>query len=284
MAWVVVTRDHLEPLMRFLGPLEAGCVSFTERLIEGRRLSLPSRREYTVLARLERGARVTGAILQNHSGLYYPVLDQSNTVIEADAVRHLRRSSRRLYSVMGRSADVHALEEAFRRSPVQFLDYHLMSQSDPPQELPLPRLPRGMTIREARRDEARHLFDIQKKYEIEEVLLPGNTFSPTATMQHLKQTLGEQIVLVAEIDGVPVGKANTNARGVFYDQVGGVFTERALRSRGIGTALMLRLLGRIAADSKNASLFVKMENEPALRMYRAIGFGVEDGFRISYYR
>ncbi|MFW6291286.1 MAG: GNAT family N-acetyltransferase [Spirochaetota bacterium] len=227
---------------------------------------------------------MTGAILQSQSGLYYPVLDPGSPVVEADAVRRLSRSTRRIYSIMGRSGDVRALEDAFRRPPLQYLEYHLMAQADPPPELPLPRVPRDLRIREACERDARRLFDIQKKYEIEEVLLPGNTFSPTAAMQHLKQTLRDQVVLVAELDGTPVGKANTNARGVFFDQIGGVFTERALRSRGIATALMLRLLERLASESKNASLFVKKDNAPALRMYRNIGFAVEDEFRISYYR
>lgn len=284
MAWVRVNEELLEPLMRFLGPLEAGCVSLTERLVQRRRLELPPRRDYTLIARLERGERISGAVLQSHSGLYYPVLDPSHPVVESGAVRLLARSSRRIYSIMGRDDDVRALEDSFRRAPPQYLEYHLMAQADPPPELPLPRLPREMCIREATERDARHLFDIQKKYEIEEVLLPGNTFSPSATMHHLKQTLRDQLVLVAELDGVPVGKANTNARGVFFDQIGGVFTEPALRSHGIATALMLRLLERLASDSKNASLFVKKDNAPALRMYRNIGFAVEDGFRISYYR
>lgn len=284
MAWITVTDEFLEPLVRFLGPVEAGCVSFTEQLVGDRRLSLPDRRSATVLARVERGDTITGAILQNHNGLYFPVLDPTRPVVEAEAVRRLGRSSRLVYSIMGRTNDVRALEDAMRRSPQQYLEYHLMSQADPPPEIPLPRLPRGLTIRRVGESETRHLFDIQKKYEIEEVLLPGNTFSPTATMQHLKQTLRTQVVLAAELDGVAVGKANTNARGVFFDQIGGVFTERALRSRGIATALMLRLLEVIATASKNASLFVKKENAPALRMYRNIGFGIEDGFRISYYR
>ena len=284
MAWVRVNEELLEPLMRFLGPLEAGCVSLTEKLVHRRRLALPPGREYALIARLERGERVTGAILQSQNGLYYPVLDPTSPVVEADAVRRLSRSTRRIYSIMGRSDDVRALEDAFRRPPLQYLEYHLMAQEDPPPELPLPRVPREMRIREASERDARRLFDIQKKYEIEEVLLPGNTFSPTAAMHHLKQTLRDQVVLVAELDGMPVGKANTNARGVFFDQIGGVFTERALRSHGIATALMLRLLERLASESKNASLFVKKDNAPALRMYRNIGFAVEDEFRISYYR
>lgn len=284
MPWVRLTEERLGPLLRFLGPKESGCVSFTERLHESRRLRVPSTRSYHVIVREERPETVTGAILQGFNGVFYPVLDPAKPVVEQEAAARLQSASRRLFSILGRSSDVAALEAVLPRRPSRQLDYHLMSQSDPPPEPALPRLPRGMIIRQVGEKAARHLFDIQKKYEIEEVLLPGNTFSPNATLEHLRQTLREQIVLVAELDGVPVGKVNTNARGMFYDQVGGMFTERALRSRGVGTALMLRLLQRIAADRKSATLFVKKDNVAALRLYRGIGFSVEDEFRITYYR
>jgi len=284
MRWVRLVEDRLDPLMRFLGPLEAGCISFTEKLLQDRHLTVPSRREYNVLVREESDGSVSGAILQDLNGLFYPVLAPTAGRVEPEAVIKMLRVSRKLFSIMGRSEDVTALENAMPRPPTQWLDYHLMVQSVPPPELPLPRLPRGLVIRMAREDEARHLFDIQKKYEIEEVLLPGNTFSASATIRHLKQTLREQIVLVAELDGIAVAKANTNARGVFYDQIGGVFTEKALRSRGVGTALMLRLCELVAKDHKSATLFVKEENGPAQKMYRNIGFAIESGFRISYYR
>ena len=48
--------------------------------------------------------------------------------------------------------------------------------------------------------------------------------------------------------------------------------------------MMMRLLALIAAESKTATLFVKLTNHPALTMYRNLGFRVLDGFRISYYR
>lgn len=284
MPWVRLTEERLGPLLRFLGPMESGCVSFTERLHEDRRLRVPSSRAYHVIVREERPETVTGAILQGLNGVFYPVLDPAKQLVEQEAAARLQGASRRLFSILGRSADVAALEAVLPRRPSRQLDYHLMSQSDPPPEPALPRLPRGMIIRQVGEDAARHLFDIQRKYEIEEVLLPGNTFSPGSTMDHLRHTLREQIVLVAELDGVPVGKVNTNARGIFHDQVGGMFTEPTLRSRGIGTALMLRLLQRIAADRKTATLFVKKDNVAALRLYGGIGFAVEDEFRITYYR
>ncbi len=284
MPWVFLTDELLGPLVRFIGPRESGCVPFTEQLHEERRLQLPPRRHFRAVVRRETSDKITGAILQNVNGVYYPVLHPSRPDIERQAVAMLLRGSRRIFSILGRAPDVLALEAVFPRSASQQLDYHLMSQSTPPPEVALPRLPRGMTVREVGEEATRYLFDIQKRYEIEEVLLPGNTFSPSATFDHLRRTLREQIVLVAEVDGTPIGKVNTNARGIFYDQVGGMYTERRVRSRGVGSALMLRLLQRIAAEHKSAALFVKKNNAAALRLYQGIGFAIEDEFRISYYR
>ena len=284
MPWLPLTDDLLGPLVRFIGPRESGCVPFTEQLHEERRLRLPPRRQYNAIVRLDDPDTITGAILQNVHGVYYPALDPIRPQVEPEAISMLLHGSRRIFSILGRTPDVEALEAAFPRTPFRRLGYHLMSQSTPPPEVALPRLPRGMTVRTVGEEATRYLFDIQKNYEIEEVLLPGNTFSPSATFDHLRQTLREQIVLVAEVNREPIGKVNTNARGIFYDQVGGMYTDRRVRSRGVGTALMLRLLQRIAAEHKSASLFVKKDNAAALRLYKGIGFAIEDEFRISYYR
>lgn len=283
MRWVRLTEERLGPLVRFLCLREAGCVSFTERLHRDRRIAMPPQRECSVVIRIDAARTITGAILQNLNGVYYPVLDSTRPSVEPEAVARLFRSSRRIFSILGRASDVTALEAAFSRTPAQYLEYHLMSQVEPPPEPSLPLLPREMTVRRVTSDEAGWLFDIQKEYEIEEVLLPGNRFHAGAALDHLRRTIRDQIVLVAEVDGRPIGKVNTNARGIFFDQVGGMFTERSLRSRGVGTALMLRLLQRIGEEHKSASLFVKKDNAPALRLYRGIGFAIEDEFRISYY-
>ena len=284
MNWTRLDDALLDPLVRFLGPHEASCVPFTEQLIDDGHLQVPRAREYQVAVRRKRDGSINGAILQSLAGVFHPVLDPVYPTIEAEAIRLLTRTSRRLYSIMGRTEHVEALERALRRAPQEYLTYHLMVQSEPLPDTPLPRIPKRMKIRQAGTDEHRRLFDIQKQYEIEEVLLPGSTFSPNTTVQHLKRTLAEQYVLVAEVDGVPIGKANTNARGLFYDQIGGVFTAPAYRSRGVGSALMIRLLDHIGKQRKNGSLFVKKHNEAALRMYRNIGFSLDGEFKISYFR
>lgn len=284
MSWVTLTPGRLGELMRFLGPREAYCAAFTERMLAGGRTVIPDPREHRVHVRLNDSGKVNGAILQSISGLYYPVLGEGECRVEPAATEALRRATRRIYSIMGRLSDVRALEEILPRRPVQAVEYHLMVQDEPPPELPLPRLPASMSIHRSSITDADLLFPIQKQYEMEEVLLPGNSFNPVASLNHLREMLRTQVVVHATISGVAVAKAGTNARGLFYDQLGGVFTHRSLRSRGVGTALMLRLLGHLAAERKTATLFVKKDNAAAVRMYRNLRFSVLDEFRISYYR
>jgi uncharacterized protein len=282
MKWSSLDQPMIDPLLRFLGPREAGCVGFTSQIYDGGQVVIPARRRARILVRTE-GESVTGAVLQLHSGLFFPVLDRRYPVIERSAVEKLARPSLRIYSVMGSQSDVVAFEQAIRREPVAHLDYYLMVQSQLPVDRTFPRLPDGLEVYEASVRDVDRLFDIQKKYEIEEVLLPGNTFQAGASRRHLEETLQKQLVLFAELQKVPVAKVGTNARGIFYDQIGGVFTEKRLRSRGLSSYLMTELMKHISGDHKSSTLFVKKDNGPALRMYTNLGFTNEDDFRISYF-
>ncbi len=284
MPWNLLTSDRLGDLIRFLGPREAHCTAFTEKLLNNGRVVVPDGNEHRVVVRISPAGRIDGAILQGKSGLYYPVLSDSSCQVERSAIDVLRKGSRRIYSVMGRTRDVNALEASFQRQPTQAVEYHLMAQDSLPSEIPLPRLPKNFTIVRSDVTDAERLAEIQKHYEVEEVLLPGSAFDAAASLQHLKAALRTQIIIHGKIAAAPVAKAGTNARGLFFDQIGGVFTDPSVRSRGIGTALMQRLLSLVAGDKKTATLFVKMDNDPALRMYKNLGFRVVDGFRISYYR
>ncbi len=284
MAWNPLTTDRLGDLIRFLGPREAHCAAFTAKLLNNGRVIVPDGNEHRVIVRIDPTGRIDAAILQGKSGHYYPVLGDSSCQVERSGISLLRQGTRRIYSVMGRAKDVAALEVAFSKQPTRAVEYHLMAQDSAPPETPLPRLPKDLAIVRAGPTDAGRLSAIQKLYEVEEVLLPGSTFDAAASLQHLKAALHTQIIIQGTIGSATVAKAGTNARGLFFDQIGGVFTVPSVRSRGVGTALMLRLLNLVAGQEKSATLFVKMDNGPALKMYRNLGFRVVDGFRISYYR
>lgn len=282
--WRLLSENQLADLMRFLCTREQYCTNFTERLLNGGRAVHPNGADVSVAVRTGPTGEIDGAILQTRSGVFHPVLGDTGGTVERQAIDLLRRRSRRMYSVMGRTRDVNAFEEAVRRSPRQSIEYHLMGQEAAPPESALPQLPSGFQISRSHVADAALLAGLQRDYEIEEVLLPGNTFDPVGSMKHLRHALATQLIVHGAVNGSIIAKAGTNARGALYDQIGGVFTDPAYRSRGVATALMLRVLSMVAAEHKSASLFVKMDNGPALSLYQNLGFRVLDGFRISYYR
>ena len=98
-----------------------------------------------------------------------------------------------------------------------------------------------------------------------------------------KESLENNVVLYAEINGTPVAKAGTNARGFITDQIGGVFTKREERNKGIARIVMKYLLSLIFQEKRYASLFVKKHNTPAINLYKSLGFERVNDFRIAYF-
>jgi predicted GNAT family acetyltransferase len=96
-------------------------------------------------------------------------------------------------------------------------------------------------------------------------------------------TLKYQEIYYAVLEGMPVAKAGTNARGIEYDQIGGVFVSPAYRNRGFARQVLTHLLKSIFLQGRKPCLFVKKSNSPALGLYRSLGFQERGTFRISYW-
>ncbi len=286
--WRRAGRADLKRLMDFLLAEEWKSVPFTSRLKrprrEGSSAALPPWTRGRVFLHDSRGAGLDGAILLTAGGLLLPVLaGQEEAAREADSLSRLDRSFANLHSIMGVSRDVRQVEACLPRPPNHGVDYFLMTlHAREYLPAPLPPLP-GLAIREARPQDADALFPLQRAYELEEVVLNPQMYSQPDSYRHLKLSLGEQIVLVAELDGVPVAKAGTNARGFRAAQIGGVYTRPEKRNRTIGRRVMLALLERLFARYPCVCLFVKRANPPALALYRRLGFRHVDEYRISYY-
>jgi hypothetical protein len=123
---------------------------------------------------------------------------------------------------------------------------------------------------------------IQKDYELEEVLLNPRQFSAALSFHNLKKLIREQRVFYAKQGTKVVAKANTNAQGIGFDQIGGVFTVQSMRRRHINAALMSHLLIDIQKRGKRACLFVKRDNVPAISLYQSLRFSLKETFAIHY--
>jgi GNAT superfamily N-acetyltransferase len=287
VSWKRAEAGDLPDLLELARAQEGRAVHFSSRLRSARaggRPVLPSRLESTVLVH-RLGAQATAALLLTSGGLLLPLLAPPGQAgIAAPRFPPWRGLARNLHSIMGPSREVRWAEGNLPFPARISVDYHLMGLDRrdyrPPDQAPARE---GLELREAGPQDARGLYPLQRDYELEEVLIEPGHFDPQACLANLRRTLRRQIVILAQLEGRPVAKAGTNARGFDADQIGGVFTVESERCRGLARRVMAVLLERIFREKSLASLFVKKLNPAAVALYHRLGFRELEDFRISYF-
>ena len=128
------------------------------------------------------------------------------------------------------------------------------------------------------------LMPLQLAYEAEEVLPPCRTQNPAVTRKNLERILKtEYVVALQNARGEPAAKANTNAVGIRWAQIGGVYTAPDFRRKGCASLLVETLAEKIVASNRLPVLYARNGNEGAQKAYSAIGFTKTGGFTIAYY-
>ena len=285
MSWTLARPGDLSGILEFLKRREHSCVAFTAHLLDNGVPVFPSKLKKRVFYLSTDGPQISGLVLQTAFGFVFPILDTP----EAERAPQLRELSRRLKrnffhsrTVMGRRRDVERLEAVFAHPPDTQVNYFILSLvgAPPPRTA---QAPPDITFRRAGIRDLKALLPLQAAYEEEEVIVDGRDVNSSVVYHNMRSALEHHLTYVAERDGVPVAKASTNARGLTYDQIGGVYTVPSERNKGIAGQLMRCLLADIRAQGKNATLFVKQHNEAARAMYDRLGFEHRNDFAISYY-
>jgi len=275
MSWRPAGRRDLPAILEFLLRDEALCVPFTSRLLEGAR-------GCDVYFNTDARGGVSECILFTTAGLLLPVLAAENAGHD-DLAAVLRGLSPTVHSIMGVGRCVTGVEALLPLPPTTRIEYFLMTLPRASLRPLLPREPEGVVVRKADPYDAEALFPLQKEYELEEVVIDPAHFNDAQCMKLLKRSLRDELVYVAELDGVPVAKAATNARGFGVDQIGGVYTVPEKRSKGLAARVVADLLETVFRDKAAACLFVKKKNRPALALYDRLGFTPVTDYIISYY-
>ncbi len=306
MAWQLAAREDIDELASFLSVNEWGHVAFSSRVASDGHPALPN--PYKTLIYINRSGveeRIHEAVLVTRTGLVLPVLWETGTMMKrGDIARLIASNTRTLHSIMGMKSYVGAMQELVDAPKRAVIDYHLMvhdgseagagtSSDAAAGETSVVAGDRAgggdrcgkpkLKIRRARIRDCMQLYPLQQSYETEEVLLDLKRYNPSATLINLKNTIRNQIVLYAAEGRKVIAKANTNARGMKYAQIGGVYTVPEKRSRGIGALLIRELLEILGREGLGACLFVKKDNPAAVRLYEKTGFEIRGEFRIAYY-
>ncbi|NNM66803.1 MAG: GNAT family N-acetyltransferase [Spirochaetales bacterium] len=132
--------------------------------------------------------------------------------------------------------------------------------------------------------DAVRLFGLQEAYEKEEVLSDPSDFHSFSSFLHFRKQLESQLNAVVDHKGIPVAKAGTNALVEDWAQLGGVFTRPDRRGQGLQKRLLTFLLDQLWKMGRSACLFVKKNNQAALKLYQGLGFQALEDFEISYWK
>ena len=270
MSWNRVQDVDVPDILGFLLPREWTCVAFTTRIKAA---------EDSVIYADRDGNSICQAVMFAQHGVVLPVLDPRRESHGFDPLR----AQHPVHSVMGLLEYVRTAQERLGTHPVVAIDYHLMTLTKHAFEAIDTSETPNILVRTATPADSGPLLGLQRGYELEEVLLDPRTFSKKACLARLNQSLSRQIVYLAELHRKPVAKAGTNARGYQVDQLGGVYTEGRHRNRGLARAVVAAVLRHVFRTKPMASLYVKKDNIPALRLYTGLGFEIRRDFRVSYF-
>lgn len=165
--------------------------------------------------------------------------------------------------------------------PFQTNHYNLMTAAtvqNPPEDLC-----NDDQIIRCTENDMEELLPIQKKYMNEEVAPFGKKASDAEVAMGLRQILKNQLCLALYSDDEIVAKANTNAIGENWIQLGGIYTHPLYRRNGYAWQLISAILRRTSKAGKKAALFVKDINVPAMELYKKLGFTNSGLYTIGYF-
>lgn len=128
------------------------------------------------------------------------------------------------------------------------------------------------------------LLPLQKMYMAKEVAPAGKQVSDLEAGAQLKSILKDQLCFALQSDGEIIAKANTNAIGFNYVQLGGVYTHPLYRKNYYAWHLVYTICQRALKAGRKISLFVKEKNNPAHELYQRIGFVQSGRYEIAYFK
>ncbi len=285
MKWIPLEQNLFPGLIRFIIENEWKSVSLTSRLINLQGDFRQIRRLTSRIFCLKTAGLqdILGVVMITPTGLFLPILSPElplhDTLFQKATIRFLS-SFRKILCIMGTDPDVTAFKNLLSSNTRAEIEYNLLAADFP---MAPPFIPRGFpNIKRAEEKDAEKLLPLEEKYMTDEVLLDSSCLNRRIVLKNLKDTCRNQILLYTEKEGIPVAKVNTNALGVNYAQIGGVFTDYTYRRKGFSTILMKQLMFESAKLRKKSILFVKKDNKAAGNLYLKTGFNKIGNYRIVY--
>lgn len=285
-----ITKINLENVVDFLKKDEKTCITLMSRFIKNGDIEiLPSYiKGYAFFSKNEIFGVLTiseGGVVLHHFTKEF--LNPENPFFEElRRVIYLILGEYNIYSIIGDFDGTDFLTNIIKteKSPKIQIPYKLMIFKEP-NDKAFFKLPKDFSLKKCTKNDLDALFTLQVAYELVEVLPPGEDFNLDNCRLNLRHNLGIQHIfgIFSKSQNQFVAKAGTNAIGLNWVQIGGVFTSAKYRNLGLACFLVNHISKFMSESKKSVALFVKDSNEPAKKAYIKAGFEPDSKFCICYF-
>ena len=278
MQLVPVDDSNRLQVLAFIALREASCVALAENV---------RRKTGDIFAIKDDDGKLSGVIGARHTLLHcLSDADNQNKTAQLKPLLTAFLHDRKITCINGEESGslfIMRILAAENIHPAAVNHYTLMTL---PREKTFPSvvLPQGWHVVRCHEEDADALMNLQSAYEKEEVLPPCRMFMAAVVRQNLEHILRSEYALALRTDtGSFVSKANTNAIGINYVQIGGVYTAPEHRRYRYAALLVGTLVHKIHTVKKQPVLFVKDSNAAAGKLYVSLGFEKSGNFIIAYF-
>lgn len=177
------------------------------------------------------------------------------------------------------------IENIFSQQPQRIEEYKLLVLKETPKINLIKKINNNLNLDfiKAATSDIKKLYPLEEAYQEEEVLPKGQKASFDVCFKILSKRIDANVLYAVKSGNNFIAKAAVNASGFFWNQIGGVYTVKNFRNKGIGAAVVFFLIEDCFKNKKKCALFVKLKNYAARKMYANIGFAEYCNFRISYF-
>ncbi len=278
--WYSFSKDDMTLLMDFL------------RHDEWRHVMLSSQftvdletidKEHLLVYRDDRTAPVSAVIyLDSHNRLFFSDLNGTDTAKYLTCCQQVRRWGRP-YCLIGEPEVVHFFRAVYQSTDGVEVDYNLMTCHALSNACLCGAWPLGLDYVMSQPEHFESLKSLEIGYQQEEVIVsPRYAVANKVLEQLYRKRLGKETAFHLAADGKALAKAALSSRGFLYDQLGGVYTLKALRGNHLAYFLLRRMMSSVFANGRGISLFVKKQNQAADTLYKSLGFKERKSYRIYY--
>ena len=283
MAVIELGSEQLKDFFNFAKLYEYKSISFISRMYIRDKFFIPSKKTAKIFCQttnLEDNT-IKNSIMITSGGIILPLFSElpPERSVLIEMLKKILNYNKKIFCILGVSRDAELIKNVLSYSSCSSINYILLVKK---LETAFIIEKNELTVKSGKKKDSFLLFPLEEAYLLEEVLVETSSINKQAALLNLKKTLSTQNVFYAVYNKEIIAKVNTNAKGLYFNQIGGVYTKPQFRNKGISNYLMKHLLNNIYSLGKNAVLYVKNDNIPALTLYKHLGFKIIDNYSAHY--